>query len=560
MAVSRIEPSVSRTGNDAVYGHGADGNVIITTNTSITSDMHYNNLTVNTGVLLNSNGFRIFVKDTLTLNGFIGIGSVSGGTVGQAASTVSDGTVKGHGTGAITYRAGGRGGNDSSSTALPSFLFKDINAMSGGLFMDTTSGMTPINGGSFGGAGQNGVTLTPLTNSDTWPGKAGATGATGSVGSVNSAANPYATTAGVPGGRGTTASDGNVTGYTEGTPGTGGAGGLGGGVVCVLAKTVIGSGMIISVGSTGAAGTAGTTGTAGSQGANGAKAPDLAYHVAPVASHVAPTHNPSHHHGSAVFSDFHAHTVNPHPHCCASHTAAAHYGGDKFTPASHSPASHFGGHNHNSGHYHHTGGRHHPHSNDHHGGITFTHNWPSVIHSHYKVNHASQHSHPATTGTFHGRIEHVHAGGHDGHTHHGAGRIGHTHSHANGNDLGNGVNQGGGMQVSGGHHHGPHTYSDGLLNANRWSHHANPDTHTAQPNGHWTGGAGGVNDGVNTGRAAPARTAPSGKGGGPGGGGAILIVTDSIADTITYNTSGGTLLEVGDTPAASGSAYILINS
>jgi hypothetical protein len=142
----------------------------------------------------------------------------------------------------------------------------------------------------------------------------------------------------------------------------------------------------------------------------------------------------------------------------------------------------------------------------------------------------------------------------------GHGHPGHTHGHANGNDLGNGTNQGGGMQASGGHHHGPHTYSNGVLNANRWSHHTNPNTHTAQPNGHWTGGAGGVNDGVNTGRAAPARTAPSGKGGGPGGGGAILIVTDSIAGTITYNTSGGTLLEVGDTPAGSGSAYILINS
>lgn len=59
MAVSRIETNVVRIANDAVYGHGSDGNVVITTNTSITSDMYYNNLTVNSGVLLNSNGFRI---------------------------------------------------------------------------------------------------------------------------------------------------------------------------------------------------------------------------------------------------------------------------------------------------------------------------------------------------------------------------------------------------------------------------------------------------------------------------------------------------------------------
>ena len=566
MAVSRIEQSVTRSANDGVYGHGSDGNVVISTNTSISSDMYYNNLTVNSGVVLNSNGFRIFVKNTLTLNGYIGIGSVSGGVVGEASSAVSHGTVQGHTNSAITYRAGGRGGDDPSSVALPSFLFKSVNAMSGGLFMDAASGMTPIAGGSKGGIGQSGATLIPYTNSDTWPNKTGATGATGSVGSVGSLANPYASTVSVPGGRGATASPGNVTGYTEGTPGSGGAGGLGGGVVCVIAKTVVGSGMMISKGSTGSAGNAGTTGTAGSQGANGAKAPDLAYHVAPVAFHVAPvayhvapTHNPGHHHGYAIFSDFHAHTVQPQV-----HVAAGYDPGGKFYPASHHGAYNYPGH-----HYHHTGGRHHPHSNDHHGAITHTHNWPSVIHAHAKRNHAGQHSHPDTYGHFHGRIEHLHAGGHDAHIHagHSHGHHPHGHAYTNGDDLGHGGSNGGGMQASGGHHHGPHHYSNGTLQTPRHSHHANPNGHTAQPNGHtaqpnghWTGGAGGVNDGVNYGKGAPARTAPTGKGGAPGGGGAILVVTDSIAGTITYNTSGGSLLVAEGSSAESGSAYILINS
>ena len=44
MAVSRIEANVSRTANDAVYGTGADGDVTITSDTTITSDMYYNNL------------------------------------------------------------------------------------------------------------------------------------------------------------------------------------------------------------------------------------------------------------------------------------------------------------------------------------------------------------------------------------------------------------------------------------------------------------------------------------------------------------------------------------
>ena len=568
MPISRIETNVARVANDSVYGHGSDGNVVITTNTSITSDMYYNNLTVNSGVLLNSNGFRIFVKNTLTLNGYIGIGSVSGATVSAAASAVSHGTTSGHTTGAITYRAGGSGGNDVSSVALPSFLYKSVNAMSGGIFMDPASGMVPIRGGGFGGAGSAGATLAALTNSDTWPGKTGATGIAGSAtGSVNSVANPYKDTVSVPGGKGATAASGNVTGWTDGVPGAAGTGGLGGGVVCIVAKTVVGSGMIISVGSTGGAGSAGTTGTGGSTGASGAKAPDLAYHVAPVAVHVAPvafhvapvafhvapTHNPSHHHGGAIFSDFHAHGLNPHPHAHAS----AHTG--KFV---HVPANNY---TYNSGHYHHTGSRHHPHSNDGHGGIHY-YAPTGTAGAHYKANTAYQHSHPATTGTFHGRIEHLHAGGDQSHSSKGHGHPGHTHGHANGHDLGNGHSQGGGMQVSGGHHHGPHHYGNGVMDLNRWSHHANPNGHTAQPNGHtaqpdgqWTGGNAVANDGVSFGKGAPARTAPAGKGGGPGGGGAILVVTDSIAGTITYNTNGGNLLEAGDTPADSGSAYVLIN-
>jgi hypothetical protein len=158
--------------------------------------------------------------------------------------------------------------------------------------------------------------------------------------------------------------------------------------------------------------------------------------------------------------------------------------------------------------------------------------------TYYKANTAYQHSHPATTGSFHGRIEHLHAGGaFPGHVHAGHGAIGHTHTHANGNDLGNGVNQGGGMQASGGHHHGPHTYSNGYLDANRWSHHANPAI--AQPDGHLIGGAGGAG-----GAAAPAQTGSSGqpgvagKRGGAGGGGAILIVCDTlVSEPIEYNTS-----------------------
>ena len=558
MPISRIEASVVSEGNDAIYGTGLDGNVVIPSGSTvtITSDMHYNNLDVQSGGILFTNGYRVFVKNTLTINGHVGMGSVSGGVIGETASAVSDGTIKGQSV--ISYRAGGQGGGSTNPNipVLPSFLFKDINAMSGGVFTDPTLGVVPIGGGSGGTVGTTGAngangTSAILTNSDTWPGKAGTAGTPGAATGSTGVANPHRESVGAPAGKGNTGADGNVTGMTAGAGGTGGLGGaggsagLGGGVVCIIAKHIVGSGTFMSIGRSGVAGGigtaggAGTTGTAGTAGTPGTKAPDLAYHVAPVP--VPATHNPSHHHGGAIFSDFHAHGVNPHPHF----------------PAGEGKFGHFPAFSSNSGHYHHTGGRHHPHSNDGHGGMHYY--APSgYAGTHYKANHAYQHSHPATTGTFHGRIEHLHAGGHDGHAHAGHGHPGHTHGHANGHDLGNGTNQGGGMQVSGGHHHGPHHYGNGVMDLNRWSHHANPAA--AQPNGHWIGGAGGAG-----GAAAPAQTGASGqpgvdgKRGGAGGGGAILVVSDSVAGTIAYDTRAGLTADSDNFAASSGSAYILIN-
>ncbi len=46
-----VDPQTFR--KTIAYGTGIDGTVVISTNTSLTRDMHYTNLTVNTGVILN---------------------------------------------------------------------------------------------------------------------------------------------------------------------------------------------------------------------------------------------------------------------------------------------------------------------------------------------------------------------------------------------------------------------------------------------------------------------------------------------------------------------------
>ena len=52
---------------DGVYGSGVDGNVTISSNSSLSRDMYYNNLTINSSIQLAPNGYRIFVKNQLIL-------------------------------------------------------------------------------------------------------------------------------------------------------------------------------------------------------------------------------------------------------------------------------------------------------------------------------------------------------------------------------------------------------------------------------------------------------------------------------------------------------------
>lgn len=54
-----------------LFGTGSDGDVTISTNTTLTSHKYYNNLTINAGISLDVNNYCIFVKKTLTVNGII---------------------------------------------------------------------------------------------------------------------------------------------------------------------------------------------------------------------------------------------------------------------------------------------------------------------------------------------------------------------------------------------------------------------------------------------------------------------------------------------------------
>lgn len=244
---------VQRIGNDSLYGNGADGNVVIASNTTLARDMYYNNLTINANCHLNTNGYKVFVKGTLTLNGNIGVPS---------GTTVTTATLKG--TAAVASNTtGSLGGNAAGSTYIasqaPAFVLNTLENIILGGYIDTTGSFIGFSGGAGGEDGLPG-TVTPAANG---------TGATaGSAGSSGTLPNRNP---GAPGGPGTSGAPG-----TNGAKGTDvpaaakGLGATGGAVVIICAKTISGSGFALSQGSNATQGGNSATGSGATNGGGGA--------------------------------------------------------------------------------------------------------------------------------------------------------------------------------------------------------------------------------------------------------------------------------------------------
>jgi len=281
------------------FGDGSDGDVTISVPTSLTRDMYYNNLTINS--TLNPAGWSIYVRDTLSGNGLIDISGNPGtsgnsGGVGQGGSATTTGkfwnTAGGNGgdgdpspgngtTGGSSLTVigssggqGGAGGDDSGggggsggtgastgNKTLPIkktgvFRFNSIY----GLDMSNIGSTSPYVGGIGGGGGGGGD-----STSSTSGGNGGGGGAGGGI--VHIAANIFAGSFNIKANGGNGGS-GDVGTSASGGSGGGGAGG-GGGAALVLYNSKFWTGTYILSGGTGGAGGAATTGSAGSNGANG---------------------------------------------------------------------------------------------------------------------------------------------------------------------------------------------------------------------------------------------------------------------------------------------------
>lgn len=126
------------------FGDGSDGDVVISVNTTLSSDKYYNNLTVNSTKTLDIGGYRIFVKGTLTLNGKIYRDGSLGGASGLADGYLKGVPAPGAGGGSTENAAGSPGG---AGIAVSNSLGSGGSAGQAG-----GDGNPPI-GGRGGGAG-----------------------------------------------------------------------------------------------------------------------------------------------------------------------------------------------------------------------------------------------------------------------------------------------------------------------------------------------------------------------------------------------------------------------
>jgi hypothetical protein len=317
-----------------LFGNGLDGNIIYASGVNfLTRDYYFTNLTVDSGATLFTNGFKIFVKETLTNNGTIGM------PIGTSQTTsVMGGSVLTRNDGNISYNS--------------------ANAIGGSITVSQITNFDELISGSRTVGGE----LQKI-----YAGAVGATGDAGTAGTDGTAnAGGTATAPATPGNPGTAG--------TKGTAGTGGAGGQGGGMVIVLAKIVTGSGTFVSEGTVGTAGNPGNPGNAGTSGNTGSTSPGTTHpgtpfsHINPPAhntvhtastpfhqanpdgaSHIAAATNPATGHAHNIAAPYHFHAPgnpfhNPGSHGTATHTGAhrgaSHIAASKGFAARHTAAHH----------------------------------------------------------------------------------------------------------------------------------------------------------------------------------------------------------------------------
>lgn len=135
---------------DEIYGSGQDGNVTISSNTTLTRDMYYSNLTIADGVHLNTAGFKVFVRNSLSFS--TDVANKATTSIGLKNGSSAIGTLSSGGLGSVTNSLGGASASYTVTAPSPAEYFSLArNAVTG--YMLSATQTTPL----FlrGGAGDN---------------------------------------------------------------------------------------------------------------------------------------------------------------------------------------------------------------------------------------------------------------------------------------------------------------------------------------------------------------------------------------------------------------------
>ena len=244
------------------FGDGSDGDVVISGNTTIVADMNYNNLTINEGVTLNSNGYKIYVLNTLNVNGTIdrsGLDGENGATRG-----VGDPGLGALGLVAGTLGGSGKGGDAPyATTGQPGESVDGIANSSGGKGGISTGTNEPA-----GGTTSTYYEITSLNFEDMFTDLSSKKGGPG--GGSGGGQSPFASTPGGGGSgggvifisatnfnigiNGTISSNGGVGGHGLDSYGGGGGGGGGGGFIALEYRAYTNLGTITVTGGVGGLG------------------------------------------------------------------------------------------------------------------------------------------------------------------------------------------------------------------------------------------------------------------------------------------------------------------
>ena len=242
------------------FGDGSDGDVVISGDTTLTTDMYYNNLTVNNTKTLNSGSYRIFVKGILINNGTIsnkgnagGNGSNASGSTGGNGGTAGTAVSAGFFVGGSAGKTG-IGGIGSVSNGTPTTGANGTNVTSESMGVSGVAGVAGGSGGTNGGS--DGVTTFGTAGTATPP--------TNKIRSLTELVvfrdfTPSSPTK-LDGSAGSGGSGGGGAGHAitaashQGSGGGGGGSGSSGGILMICASKIINGGTITAAGGDGGLG------------------------------------------------------------------------------------------------------------------------------------------------------------------------------------------------------------------------------------------------------------------------------------------------------------------